>query len=267
MCSPSGGKAWQTLWMRSGRAASYGDRHASVYDRIYGSRFTPDAAVATLAKFAGGGRLLEMGVGIGRLAIPLAGCGVQVDGIEGSAAMIEQLRAQPGGENVVVFQADLADFDLPRHDYCVAVCAVSTLFMLDGPEAQQSSLTSAAAHLRTGGHLFIEAFRLDPTRFDADGRRFEQRQTSDDATHVVHSHHDRLRRCIAITHVLSDGRETNDYTVELHYSTEHELDAMAAIAGLELVARWHDWNGMPATNRSSDPISVYKMDEKIEVTG
>ena len=236
----------------------YGDRHARVYDRLYGSRFAPDAAVAALAGLAAGGRLLEMGVGTGRLAIPLAARGVAVDGIEGSSAMIEQLLARPGTENVGVFQADLADFDLPRHDYSVAVCAVSTLFMLDGPQAQQSCVLSASGHLRPGGLLLIEAFRPDPSRFDADGHRVENRATSDGSTHLVRSQHDPARQCITITHVLSDCSESGEYTVELYYATEGQLDAMATVAGLELTARWHDWNGAPVTRDSRDPISVYR---------
>jgi SAM-dependent methyltransferase len=258
--------AWQTLWMGSGSAATYGDRHAPVYDRIYGSRFTPDAAVATLVKFADGGPLLELGVGTGRLAIPLAARGVQVDGIEGSAAMIEQLRARPGAESVRVFQADLARFDLARHDYSIAVCAVSTLFMLDGPRAQQSCVMSAAAHLQPGGLLLIEALRPDPNRFDADGRRPEQRPTSD-GTHLVHGQHDPARQRIKITHVLSNCSELGEYAVELCYATEEQLDAMATAAGLELTARWHDWNGAPATRASRDPISVYRQTQGTEVTG
>lgn len=82
--------------MSQARASSYGDRHAPVYDRIYGARFATPAAIDALASAAGGGRVLELGVGTGRLAIPLAERGVPVDGIEGSAAMIAELKAQRG---------------------------------------------------------------------------------------------------------------------------------------------------------------------------
>lgn len=134
------------------RASEYGDSHADAYDRIYGARFVPDAAVTALAAAAGpGGRLLELGLGTGRLAIPLVERGVHVDGIEASGAMIERLRARSGGTHVGVFRVDLADFDLPRVDYDVAVCAVRTLFMLPGRGAQQSCIASAARHLRAGG--------------------------------------------------------------------------------------------------------------------
>lgn len=107
-------------------AADNGQRHAAVYDRIYGARFAPDAALEALTAAAGDSPVLELGVGTGRLAIPLAQRGVVVDGIEASPAMIARLATQPGSDTVGVIRADLADFTLGRSDYAVAVCAVST---------------------------------------------------------------------------------------------------------------------------------------------
>ncbi len=243
------------------RASEYGDTHADAYDRIYGARFAPDAAVETLAKAAGpGGRLLELGLGTGRLAIPLLERRVHVDGIEASGRMIERLRAQPGGTRVGVFRADLADFNLPRMDYDVAVCAVSTLFMLSGHAAQRSCIASAARHLRPGGRLFIEAFRPDRDRYDADGRRVETRPDPGGGGHVVRSCHDADRRCIHITHELSDASGLTAYDVTLHYATLEELDQMAGLAGLAVTARWHDWTGTAAGKSSTDPISIYTLD-------
>jgi SAM-dependent methyltransferase len=236
----------------------YGDAHAGVYDRIYGRRFAPDAAVAALVAAAGpGGRLLELGLGTGRLAVPLLARGVHVDGIEASSAMIERLRGQAGGEQIGVFQVDLAGFDLPERSYDVAVCAVSTLFMLPGRAAQQRCLAAAARHLRLGGRLFIEAFRPDPTRFDGHGRRVEVRSDTGDGDHIVRSRHDPDRRCIHITHELADAGGSSSYAVTLHYLEPAEIDQLAAAAGLELAARWHDWTGAAVTKRSHDPISVY----------
>ena len=249
-------------------AARYGDRHAGVYDRIYGARSAPDDAVAALAEAARSGRVLELGLGTGRLAIPLARLGVPVDGIEASPVMIAQLRAQPGAELVGVFRVDLDGFVVPHRDYAVAVCAVSTLFMLPSAAAQRRCLVSAARHLRRDGRLFVEAFRPDPTRFDADGRRAEQRPTINGSTHLVLSVHDPDAQTIRITHQLGTDELGTDqlgadggpqcYEVTLTYASEQQLATMATEAGLRLVERWHDWTGAPATEASTDPISVYR---------
>jgi SAM-dependent methyltransferase len=248
----------QQLPRRAGQdPAAYGDRHAPVYDRIYGTRFAPETAVDVLAVAGRDGGVLELGAGTGRLAIPLAARGIAVDGIEASPAMIAQLRGRPGGDAVGVMTADLAGFDLPRKDYGAAVCAVSTLFMLPHA-AQRSCIAAAARHLRPGGTLFIEAFRFDPQRFDARGQRIEHRHAGD-RPHTVRSRHDPGRRSITITHVLGGQDGTaGDYRVTLHYSSLAELDAMARAAGLALSARWHDWTGTPLRPDSTDPVSAYR---------
>ena len=236
-------------------AAAYGERHAHVYDRIYGTRFAPDAAVQTLTNAAGPGAVLELGLGTGRLALPLVANGVAVEGIEASAAMIDRLRTQPGGSQVTVYQTDLADFSLPAHDFAVAVCAVSTLFMLSH-ERQRTAIDAAARHLRPGGTLFIEAFRLDRNRFDNDGRRVEVRSPAT-GSHLVRSRHDPIARSISIEHELTDNGRAHTYEVTLFYASTDELDEMAAQAGLRLVDRWHDWTQTPVNPTSTDPVSVY----------
>lgn len=257
--SASDGRAWprQTGCVSRQEPSGYGDRHAAVYDRIYGARFAPDAAVEALVRAAAGGRVLELGLGTGRLAIPLVARGVEVDGIEASGAMIAKLRMQPGGERVGVFRADLADFELPRRDYAVAVCAVSTLFMLTDRRAQRQCMACAARHLRPNGRLFIEAFRPDPARFDAAGGRTEIRRAGNGTRHVVRSRHDAAGQLVHISHLFSDAAGSAEYDVTLHYATCEQLDAMAAAAALRLAERWHDWTGAPATEASNDPVSVY----------
>lgn len=140
----------------------------------------------------------------------------------------------------------------------MAVCAVSTVFMLPDRHAQRGMFTATAAHLRPGGQLFIEAFRPDPSRFDQEGRRMETRPTIDGASHVVRSRHDPSVQRIHITHELSDDENgPTGYEVTLHYATTDQLDEMATAAGLRLIACWHDWTGTPVTAASTDPISVY----------
>lgn len=240
-----------------GEPGDYGDRHARVYDRIYGQRFATERAVTALAEAVGGGRLLELGVGTGRLAIPLAARGVTVDGIDASPAMIALLQARAGSHPIRVFEADLADFDLPFKDYGVAVCAVSTLYMLLDRAAQAGLFARAARHLGVNGQLFIEAFRVDVKRFDERGLRVEHRPCAHGERHVVRSCHHPKTASITVTHDLSTAHDTDTYEVTLHYASDAELDAMAAAAGLMLAARWGDWTRRPATEADRDPVSVY----------
>jgi len=172
--------------------------------------------------------------------------------------MIARLRARPGAELVGVFQLDLNGFDPPRDDYTVAVCAASTLFMLPSHQAQTRCLASAKRSLRPGGRLFVEAFRPDPSRFDAAGQRTEQRPTIDGSAHIVRSVHDPAAQTIHITHQLGLDGGHESLEVTLTYADETQLDTMAVHAGLRLVQRWHDWNGAPAIDASTDPISVYE---------
>lgn len=116
-------------------------------------------------------------------------------------------------------------FVLPRCDYAVAVCAVSTLFML-ARDAQLGCLCSTAAHLRSGGRLLVGTVRPDPTRFGAQGLRVEDRSTPEGGRHVVCSTHDALACPLRITQELDEGT----FEVTLYYWTTTELDTLASKA-------------------------------------
>src|SRR5437867_1387533 len=104
---------WWTPPMQDYDPSTYGDRIAAVYDDWYSARMDPTTAVAQLGEYASGGRALELDVGTGRVAIPLAATGVTVVGIDASEAMVERLRVKPGGENIEVVLGDFADVKVP----------------------------------------------------------------------------------------------------------------------------------------------------------
>ncbi|GAC1611634.1 MAG: class I SAM-dependent methyltransferase [Mycobacteriales bacterium] len=238
--------------------AAYGQQHAGIYDLLYPEHGTVPPTVRALAAAAGSGRVLELGSGTGRLAVPLARAGVGVDGIEASPAMIGLLHSRPGGRDVTVYQTDLISFDLPHKSYAAAVCAASTLFMLPGAGAQQQCLTAVAGHVRPAGVLFVEAFRPDPERFDRVGRRTEIRHEVADYRHEVTSQHDPRQQTIRVTHTLFGRAGRREWTVELHYATPGQLDQMASAAGLVRIDCWHDWTGTPVKADSPDPISLFR---------
>ena len=135
-------------------ASTYGDRFADVYDDWYGDvtdAVACTAKVAELARAAGGGPVLELGVGSGRLALPLVERGLEVHGIDASPAMVERLRAKPGGDRVRVTIGDMADLDLPAAPpFSVVLVAFNTFFNLATEAAQRRCLERVDGRARPG---------------------------------------------------------------------------------------------------------------------
>lgn len=237
--------------------AAYGEAHAEVYDEIYRDAFPTEDAVRLLGRLAAGGGLLELGVGTGRLARPLAAAGVAVHGLDSSPAMLAALRAREGGPAVTTTLGDLTGFDLGAQ-FAVVVCAASTLFLLPTPQAQIAALACAARHLAAGGALVVETFVPQPDRF-TDGRRTELRRLDEDQAHLVLSSHDPLRQQVEVEHVLAGRRGVRRYPVRLRYAWPAELDLMAQLAGLRLDRRWGGWRGEPLTAATGDQVSIYRV--------
>jgi SAM-dependent methyltransferase len=149
-------------------AAFYGDTWAAIYDEVH-AHLDPSAAVDALARLAGTGTALELGVGTGRVAIPLAARGVAVHGIEASRAMLDRMRAKPGGADVAVTLGDFTDVAVDG-EYTVIYVVFSTLYGLPTQSAQVACVRNAAARLAPGGAFVVEGFVPDPARFDGNQR-------------------------------------------------------------------------------------------------
>ena len=122
-------------------ASSYGDRIAARYDEIHAERADTDAAVDTLAGLAGRGRTLELGIGTGRIALPLAARGIEVQGLDASEAMVAKLRAKPGGRDIPVSIVDFADFSLTRSsNWCSLPSTPSSRFRARRTNSDASAL-------------------------------------------------------------------------------------------------------------------------------
>jgi SAM-dependent methyltransferase len=144
-------------------ASTYGERFADVYDEWYAGTADVEGTVAVLAELAGGGPVLELGVGTGRLAIPLVARGLSVHGVDASPAMVALLRGKPGGEQVHVTTADFADVAVDVDGgFALVFVAFNTFFNLPTAEAQQRCVTNVARLLRPGGSFVVEAFVPDP---------------------------------------------------------------------------------------------------------
>ena len=239
---------------------TYGDAMAEVYDDWYANVSDADATVAAvveLVRAAGGGRVLELGVGTGRLALPMAAAGLDVTGIDVSAAMLDRLRAKPGAEAVTVVHGDMAT-ELPDGPFAVVLVAFNTFFSLTTADAQQRCLANIAGRLAPRGRFALEAFVPDEERIDA-GSRVEVRSLSRDRVVLTVSRHDaESQRAEGQFVELSETGGVRLRPWSLRYAGPAELDRMAEAAGLELVSRRSSWAGAPFDADSVNHVSLYR---------
>lgn len=236
--------------------AFYGDRWASVYDDHH-RYLDPGPAVDFLAGLAGGGRVLELAIGTGRVALPLASRGVAVEGIDASDAMVRQLRAKPGGESIPVTIGDMAEVGVGG-PFCLAYLIFNTLFGLLSQERQAECFRSVARVLAPGGMFVIECFVPDLTRFDR-GQRVQTRAVTEDSAILELSSHDAVQQRVTTQMVRLDRDGVHLRPVALRYSWPSELDLMAGQAGLRLAERHGGWDRRPFDSASGGHVSVYQL--------
>jgi len=234
---------------------AYGRNWASVYDDLFDHRDDTAAVVRLVTSLAPHGPILELGVGSGRLAIPLAASGREVTGVDASREMLDRLREKPGGSAVTVVEGDMTSVALDERFAC-ALIAFSTLFLLPSQEAQIQCLRNAAAHLTPGGVLLVEAFVPDHQRWTR-GQNVSITTMSESTVELQVGLHDAADQVIR-TQQLSfgpDGLTLRPNT--LRYVWPSELDVMCLLAGLRRVGRWSDWNRSPFTATSTAHVSAY----------
>ena len=235
----------------------FGERVAARYDESSAEMFEPavvDPAVDLLAELAGDGAALELGIGTGRIALPLARRGVPVHGIDLSAAMVARLRAKPGADQVGVTIGDFATTTVDRR-FSVAYLVFNTIGNLTTQDAQVACFQNAAAHLEPGGCFVIEVGvpqlqRLPP------GETVRAFALSD--THLGFDEYDLVSQGLVSHHYrVVDGRLELD-SVPLRYVWPAELDLMARLAGMRLRERWGGWRREPFTGASTRHVSVWE---------
>jgi SAM-dependent methyltransferase len=235
----------------------FGERVAATYDDSSAEMFQPgvvDAVAEVLAELAGGGRALELGIGTGRIALPLARRGVPVHGIDMSRAMVARLRAKPGGDAIGV---TIGDFATTRVDgtFSVAYLVFNTIMNLTAQEVQVACFRNVAAHLEPGGCFVIEVhvpelrrlppgqnvvpFHVSPTRWSFDVYEVATQAMSSNYVEVA------------------DGRGEY-WSIPFRYVWPAELDLMAQLAGLRLRERWDGWTREPFTSESRQHVSVWE---------
>ena len=236
-------------------AATYGDRMAGVYDSFYGS-VDVGLRMDVLEELTAGGRTLELGVGTGSFALPLAARGVDVHGIDASEAMVEQLRAKEGGASVPVTVGDFAGVEV-EGTFSLVYVINNTFFLLTEQEEQVRCFENVASHLDESGVFLVDAFVPDVTRFDR-GQEVRARLPDLETVRLDVSTHDPMKQLVDFRHVLLSEEGIRVFPARLRYAWPSELDLMARLAGLRLRERWGDWDRSPFAAKSEGHVSVYE---------
>ncbi len=247
--------------MRGYDHRSYGDGFADVYDDWYADVTDVDATVARMVELAGaGGRVLELGVGTGRLAVPMAEAGLSVVGVDSSEAMLAKLSERDPAGLVDAVRGDITS-DLPIGPFDVVLVAYNTIFNLLGEHDQPRLFQHVAERLASGGAFVVEAFvpASDGDRGGATSSEVTVRSMAVD--HVVLSvsvnrMDEQLAEGQFVQFSQDGGVRLRPWSIR--WATPDQLDAMASAAGLHLDARFGEMGGAAFTDDSAQHVSVYR---------
>src|SRR4051794_2284966 len=233
----------------------FGERVAARYDDVSWSMFDPALLAATadfLAEMAGDGAALELAIGTGRVAVPLAERGVRVVGIDNSEAMLRRLREKT--TQIEAIEGDMATTRV-EGEFSLVYLVFNTIFNLTSQDGQVACFQNAAAHLHSGGRFVIEARVPELQRLPLGQTGLPWRADPDGMSYYVY---DTVTQRLSGRHYnFVDGRvEPNP--VEMRYAWPSELDLMARLAGLTLQDRWGGWRREPFTGLSPSHVSVYE---------
>jgi SAM-dependent methyltransferase len=237
--------------------SSYGDAFADVYDEWYLGISNVDATVELLAGLAAERAplpVLELGVGTGRLAIPLAARGVAVVGLDSSAAMLARLAGKDPTGSVTACRGDMVD-DQPSGPFGLVFVAYNTFFNLLSESRQQSCFAAVAERLAPGGAFVIEAFVPEP---QPGSSVVVRTMTADSVVLSITTHDDDAQTAQGHYISFSESGGVRMRPWAIRYSTVDQLDSMAIVSGFRLAERWEDAERAPFTAESAGHVSVYR---------
>ena len=235
----------------------FGPHVAERFDERYAYQADPavvEPVVDFLAGLAGDGEVLELGIGTGRIALPLARRGIPVHGIDFSEAMVAQLRSKPDADQIPVTIGDFATTTVDG-TFSLAYLVVNTIMNLTTQEEQVVCFRNVAAHLEPGGCFVVEVLvprlrRLPP------GETFQVFDVS--PTHVGIDEYDVAQQGLVSHHYWIEGGRVEVDSPSFRYVWPSELDLMAQLAGMRLRERWQDWTRTPFTSESDKHVSVWE---------
>jgi SAM-dependent methyltransferase len=235
----------------------FGEQVAATYDDSTGEEFEQsaiEAAAGFLAGLAGGGRALELGIGTGRVALPLARRGVGVHGIDMSRAMVARLRAKPGGDAIGV---TIGDFATTRVDgtFSLAYLVFNTIMNLTTQAQQVACFRNVAAHLQPGGCFVIEVHVPELRRLPPGQHVLPFRVTP---ARLAFDIYDFATQAMSSNYIELEAGRGEYQSFPFRYVWPSELDLMAQLAGLRLRERWEGWRREPFTSESGKHVSVWE---------
>jgi SAM-dependent methyltransferase len=236
--------------------AHYGELWADIYDEEHASR-DPEDAVAFLAELGDNVRVLELGIGTGRIALPLAARGIDVLGLDASESMVARLQSKPGGGDIDVTIGDMATAPLGG-PFGLVFVAFNTFFGLLTQQRQVDCLANVTQSLEPGGRFVLECFVPDIARFRDGNQTVRVVSLEEHRLRINASQHDPVEQRITSQMMIYHPDHIEMLPVILRYVWPAELDVMARLVGLELDNRFGGWTKEPFTAQSSSHVSVYR---------
>jgi SAM-dependent methyltransferase len=232
----------------------FGEEIAARYDDPSDAPAPVEPVVDVLAALAADGPALELAIGTGRIALPLAARGVPVSGIELSEAMLARLRAKPGGDAIPVVVGDMSQARV-EGEFALVFLVFNTIMNLTAQDAQVACFRNAAAHLRPGGCFVIEVGVPDLQRLPP-GETVRPFELS--ADHLGFDEYDVARQGLVSHHFEHVAGRWIRNSIPFRYVWPSELDLMASLAGLRLRDRWAGWDRAPFRSESRQHVSVWE---------
>jgi SAM-dependent methyltransferase len=235
--------------------AAYGDKRPDYDSMLWELREDEAEASAFLAGLATDGRALELGIGTGRVALPLARHGVAVTGIEGSSSMVDQLKRKITEESVEVVVGDFADVGVDE-TFDLIYCISETFFLLPTQERQVGCVRNVAERLTSGGRFVVQATVPQHALF-CKKESTHTRHVDERSAVVTARRHNRAEQSVDVQNIVFDGEGNTFHPLHYRYVWPSELDLMARLAGLSPVSRSGDWGGS-VYDASGGYVSVYR---------
>jgi Methyltransferase domain len=235
----------------------FGEEVAARYDERSAEMFGPevvDPVVDFFVALAGGGAALELGIGTGRIALPLSRRGVPVHGLDLSEAMVARLRAKPGGEQIRVTIGDFATTTV-EGTFALAYLVFNTINNLTTQDEQVACFQNVGAHLESGGCFVVEVGVPQLQRLPA-GETVRAFTVS--STRLGFDEYDVATQGLVSHHYWLEGGRLESRSIPFRYVWPSELDLMARLAGMRLRERWSGWQREPFSAESAKHVSVWE---------